>query len=98
MVIMGEIHRGHCEGCPYDWGQPATEMAYNLGCLPSVGELEAQCASEGKAWACHADPDKVCCGFAAANKGDISKPLLNIAGVHIPWDAAHSTMKTKDED
>ena len=82
--MSAKIRKGHCSGCPYDYGQQATEMAYNLGCLPSVGELEAQCSAENKAWACHDAPEQVCCGFAASRKADIGKVLLNVPGIHSP--------------
>jgi hypothetical protein len=83
-VKVPEIHKGHCSGCPYDFGQSATEMAYNLGCLPSVGELETQCSAEDKAWACHDRPEQVCCGFAASRKNSIGKDLLTVPGIHMP--------------
>lgn len=79
---MNQIHKGMCAGCPYDFGKPATDMAYNLGCLPSVGEIHQMCADDDKAWACHSDPTKVCCGYAAQNKDGIDLPLLVIPGTH----------------
>lgn len=72
------IRKGHCDGCPFDYGQPATEMAYNLGCLPSAGEVVEMCRANGTAWACHTEPDKVCCGHAVHH----GKPLQHVEGVH----------------
>jgi hypothetical protein len=78
------IHKGHCYGCPFDYGQPGTEMAYNLGCLPSVSDIEQSTQETGKAWACHEDPSQVCCGYAGAHKDRVNLPLLTIDGVHAP--------------
>jgi hypothetical protein len=74
---MTAIRKGYCEGCPFDFGKPATETAYNLGCLPGTGEVNAMCAENGTAWACHNEPDKVCCGHAARRE----LPLQRVAGV-----------------
>lgn len=73
---MTEIRKGMCPGCPYDFGAELTENAYNWGCLPSVGEVTHMCKAAGKAWACHDEPHKMCCGYAAHNKGDRGKPLF----------------------
>lgn len=81
---MSEIRRGMCAGCPYDVGRPDTEAAYALGCLPGVSEVAQVCRENDTAWACHADPDKVCCGFAGAHKDRIGKPLERQKGVHSP--------------
>jgi len=69
------IRKGMCYGCPWDYGSEATENAYNWGCLPSVAEATQLSKAEGKAWACHEEPNKLCCGYAADNKADIGKPL-----------------------
>ena len=76
------IRKGMCDGCPWNYGNEATEMAYNLGCLPSVAEATAKAKDEGKAWACHSEPGKVCCGYAAQEKQDIGLPLYTEAGTH----------------
>jgi len=78
---MTEIRKGMCPGCPWNYGDEATEIAYNLGCLPSIGEATASCKESGKAWACHSEPDKLCCGYAAQEKDDIGKPLYR-DGIH----------------
>lgn len=75
---MTIIRKGYCEGCPFDEGKPATVMAYNLGCLPPPCEIEAMCEKNGTAWACHSEPDKVCCGSASR----AGRPLEVVAGVH----------------
>jgi hypothetical protein len=75
---VGEVRRGYCDGCPYNFGHPATEMAYNLGCLPTTGEIEALCAELNTAWACHSEPRKVCCGHAKRR----ALPLQHMRGVH----------------
>lgn len=77
---MAAIRKGYCSGCPYDYGQPATEAAYNWGCLPSVAEIAQHV--DGGAWPCHADPDKVCCGFASQNPTKILSELRPMPGVH----------------
>ena len=78
---MTEIRKGMCVGCPWDYGAEMTEQAYNWGCLPSTYEATQWSKSEGKAWACHSEPDKMCCGYAAENKSDHGKPLF-VNGVH----------------
>lgn len=75
---MAEVQKGYCSGCPFDWGKPATEEAYNLGCLPSVWEVDVLCQMKGTAWACHSEPGKVCCGHASRRK----LPLQLMDGVH----------------
>lgn len=75
---MTEVRKGYCNGCPFNVGHPATEMAYNLGCLPSTGEIAALCERNNTAWACHSEPGKVCCGDAARR----DKPLQHVDGVH----------------
>jgi len=64
------IRRGMCYGCPWDYGSEGTETAYNLGCLPSIAEATQLSKAAGKAWACHEDPDLMCCGYAAQNRED----------------------------
>lgn len=75
---LRSIHKGHCSGCPFDIGKIATEMAYNLACLPGIGEINQLCSSNGTAWACHSDRHKVCCGHASR----ASLPLQHMEGVH----------------
>ncbi len=75
-----KVRKGYCVGCPFNFGHPATETAYNLGCLPSVGEVNALCADNGTAWACHSDPNRVCCGHAERRE----LPLQHLDGVHSP--------------
>ncbi|AGH31438.1 hypothetical protein LOKG_00001 [Loktanella phage pCB2051-A] len=78
---MTEIRKGMCEGCPWDYGNPATEMAYNLGCLPSIAEATQKSKAADKSWACHSDCEKICCGFAGQEK-DVSQDLYLEDGVH----------------
>lgn len=75
---MTDVRKGYCGGCPFDLGKPATEMAYNLGCLPGIGEIAGICEPNNTAWACHSEPDKVCCGHAARRH----MPLQHMEGVH----------------
>jgi hypothetical protein len=76
------VRKGMCPGCPWNIGDPSTEMAYNLGCLPGIGEATQAAKDAGKAWACHSEPDEVCCGYAGQEKTDIGLPLLHVAGIH----------------
>ncbi len=82
-----EIRRGMCPGCPWNVGDPSTEMAYNLGCLPSIEEATEACSENGQAWACHSEPDLVCCGFASRNPDSVDLPLRIVPGIHhsIDW-------------
>lgn len=77
---MRDIRKGYCIGCPFDIGKLETEMGFNLGCLPGVGEIDALCETHGTAWACHSEPTKVCCGHAARR----DMPLQHMEGVHAP--------------
>ncbi len=79
--MMTEIRKGMCHGCPWNYGDEATEMAFNLGCLPSAREATELAESHGKAWACHSDPHKLCCGYAANNKDKIGLELY-VGGDH----------------
>ena len=74
---MSAVRKGYCYGCPFNVGEPATEMAYNLGCLPGIGDIR-RAVGDTHAWACHSEPEKVCCGDAANR----SKPLYYMEGVH----------------
>lgn len=76
---MVEVHKRYCVGCPFNVGDPMTEMGYNLGCLPGTAEINSLCNRLGSAWACHSEPDKVCCGHA--ERRDL--PLQHMAGIHI---------------
>jgi hypothetical protein len=91
---MASIHKGYCPGCPYDYGNPLTETAYNLGCLPGIGEIEDQCDREGRAWACHETGTDVCCGYAAANKAKVERPPLWIEGIHPARDDGATEVET----
>jgi len=71
-----------CEGCPFDIGKQGTEEAYNVGCLPSVGELEKDCKENNTAWACHSCSDRVCCGFAERNPTKVCLDLEHVEGIH----------------
>jgi hypothetical protein len=75
---MSKVHKGYCSGCPFDFGKEATETAYNLGCLPSVWEVDVLCLMKRTAWACHSEPDKVCCGHAERR----NLPLQYMDSVH----------------
>jgi len=77
---MTEIKKGYCAGCPYDYGKPDTEMAFNLGCLPSIATINSHVADG--AWPCHSEPSKVCCGFAACNPAKVNRALRPMQGVH----------------
>ena len=72
------VRKGYCDGCPFDYGNIHTENAYNWGCLPSEYEANTLCETNETAWACHSEPDKVCCGHAARR----SLPLQHMEGVH----------------
>ncbi len=47
--MQNEVRKGYCEGYPFDIGALMTEYAFNLGCLPGVGEVRALCASKDTA-------------------------------------------------
>lgn len=72
------VRKGYCEACPFDHGKHWTEYACNLCCLPGVSEIRVLCEANGTAWACHSEPDKVCCGDAAGRE----RPLQYMEGVH----------------
>ena len=72
-----------CIGCPFDWGLPATEMAYNLGCLPSIHEVAVKCDQNGTTWACHSAPAAVCSGYAEMFPDRVTLPLQHEDGVHV---------------
>lgn len=74
---MTEIRKGYCPGCPFDYGKEATETAYNLGCLPSIGEIREHCG-ETHSWPCHSDSSLVCSGDAVNR----DKPLKIMEGIH----------------
>lgn len=80
--MTAPIMKRMCEGCPYDYGAPATEMAYNYGCLPSVAEANALCQENDSAWACHSAPDAVCAGYAEDFPARVRRPLQRMEGVH----------------
>lgn len=71
-----------CDGCPYWIGNEATEMAYNLGCLPSQGEVSQFVGTE-HSWPCHSEPTKVCAGWNAENPERKDQPLKHMDGVHV---------------
>jgi hypothetical protein len=76
------VMKAHCWGCPFDIGQEGTEMAYNLGCLPSTAEVATACRDAGQAWACHSTPKAVCCGYAEMFPDRVNLPLRIEEGVH----------------
>jgi len=80
--MSNEVRKGMCPGCPWNYGDEATETAYNLGCLPHISEATRAAEAAGGAWACHSEPNKVCCGYAAQEKGRINLPLYTEPGVH----------------
>lgn len=71
-----------CPGCPFNVGDESTEMAYNLGCLPGMSEVNLLCRDHSTAWACHSAPMTVCAGFAEMSPASIGLPLQHMAGVH----------------
>lgn len=75
---MQTVRKGYCYACPFDYYSEDTMMAQNLGCLPSPDEVKELCAMNGTAWACHSEPDKVCCGDARRRH----LPLQHMEGVH----------------
>lgn len=75
---MQNVHKGYCSGCPFNYGHPDTEYAYNLGCLPGTGFVNELCEGFDTAWACHSEPSMVCCGHAHRR----DKPLQHMEGVH----------------
>lgn len=79
---MADIRKGMCKGCPWDYGQPATEMACNWGCLPTPYEAVEMSHRHGKAWACHDEPGKMCCGYAAEFKNNHDRELHTEEGIH----------------
>ena len=48
-MSAAKLHKGYCSGCPFNYGDPATETAWNLGCLPGSHEVLADCKAEGQA-------------------------------------------------
>lgn len=81
---MNKVVKKPCIGCPFDYGHPATEMAYNLGCLPTTGEVHQGCEENGQTWACHSAPKAVCHGYAEMYPERNNLPLRVIEGVHYP--------------
>lgn len=82
---MAEICKGMCNGCPFNHGHPATEEAYNLGCLPDPFEIKQATQITGTVWSCHGDFEKICCGYASftympENKAKVKRglPLLTL--------------------
>lgn len=82
MAERAPVMKKMCPGCPFNVGDESTEVAYNLGCLPSVPEVTNLCHGNGTAWACHASAAAVCAGFAEACPNDIGQPLQHMEGVH----------------
>jgi len=54
--------KGACggEACPVNYGNEATEMSQNYGCLPSPRDIIEMRALHGLTWACHDDTSKPC--------------------------------------
>ena len=71
-----------CPGCPFDWGKPMTEEAFNLGCLPGQAEIMELCERTHTVWACHSAPDLICCGFADVGEVAPEAGLCHLEGVH----------------
>ncbi len=80
--MTAPIMKRMCGGCPYDYGAPETEMAYNYGCLPSVAEVNALCRDSGSAWACHSAPGAICAGYAEDFPDRVGLRLQIVDGVH----------------
>ena len=80
---MAKITKKMCKGCPFNYGDPSTEMAYNLGCLPSTWEVSVLCRDNKTAWACHSAPNHVCAGFAEDHPTQTKLPLHHMEGVHV---------------
>lgn len=81
-TMSAPIMKRMCAGCPFNIGDESTEMAYNLGCLPSVPEVRQLCDGRGTAWACHSSSRAVCAGFAEMFPQAIGRPLQHMEGVH----------------
>jgi hypothetical protein len=56
-------------------------MAYNLGCLPPIADIENRCKANGTVWACHSIPERICAGFAEMHS-DSNRPLELIESIH----------------
>lgn len=52
-----------CSGCPFNYGNPTSEVAQNLGCLPTPWEIMDIKRNSNKNWSCHEDETKLCPGF-----------------------------------
>ena len=80
--------KNDCTACPFNIGHPDCDDAYNLGCLPSVGEVIDLKISTGKNWACHSKTNQICAGlvgFVKENKLELdlkTGDLLIQEGVH----------------
>ena len=55
---------GRCPACPFDISE-YSEMAQNLGCLPSPESIRALMSKNHSNWSCHEDNDKLCAGYVA---------------------------------
>jgi hypothetical protein len=60
---MAGIHKGYCVGCPFDIGEQASEMAYNLWRLLGTGEMAELC--DRNTTRDPGEPGKLCCGYFA---------------------------------
>lgn len=80
--MSAAVMKAMCPGCPFNYGDEATEMAYNLGCLPSIAEVATLCAGNATAWACHSSPACVCGGYAETFPERVALPLQHQDGVH----------------
>ena len=55
---------GGCPSCPYGFSD-AAENAINLGCVPSVYEINEMARRTGHPWGCHGHEGRVCAGYIA---------------------------------
>ena len=58
-------HNHECLSCPFNLTEES-EMAYNLGCLPTPQDLLTIKRDSDDNWECHEGTGKICAGFVAA--------------------------------
>lgn len=58
-----------CLGCPFNETEES-QMAYNLGCLPTPSEIIRIKQDYNFNWECHEGTGKICAGFVAVCKDE----------------------------